>query len=323
MPDIKNFEDFYALKVAPNAGRFRQEGESNDVWKIIMYISIPLTLFSLLVIMLNGTGEYSGAFVGMLIAFTLFSIYRFTSTDNRYVNDFKETVIKEIISYLHPGLVYKPGEMITEQEYRQSGLFRWRFEYYEGDDYIEGVYKNVSFHCSEIKTSIDVTRRSDVVWGMTKGADQYGVIFKGLFFTAKVNDAFTGGTYVWIRGKEQLGTSVADEEYRMFRFPRTVHVNTGNAMFDSVYSVYSTNPAEAHAIINNEMMDCLLRFRSQLGRNVVLSVAMGKCYVAIPMKEDLFEPGDTPDDKEQVKQHFFSVLLVLSIINQLQLQRLL
>lgn len=323
MPDIKNFEDFYTAKVAPYAGRFEQEGRANDTWKIIMYISIPVTLLALLVIMLNGTGDYGGAIVGVLIAFTVFSIYRFTSTDNRYVDDFKETVIKEIINYLHPGLAYKPDEVIPEQEYRQSGLFRWRFEYYEGDDYIEGVYKDVPFHCSEIKTSIDATRRSDAVWGMARGADSYGVIFKGLFFTAKVNDAFTGGTYVWIRGKEQLGTSIADEEYRMFRFPKTVHINTGNASFDAVYTVYSTNPAEAHTIMNSEMMDCLLRFRNQVGRNVVMSVAMGKCYVAIPVKEDLFEPGDTPDDKEQVKQHFFSVLLVLSIINQLQLQRLL
>ena len=50
---------------------------------------------------------------------------------------------------------------------------------------------------------------------------------------------------------------------------------------------------------------------------------MGKCHVAIPIKDDLFEPTSFPDDKEVIKEYFFFVLLILSIINQLNLRKLL
>ena len=54
------------------------------------------------------------------------------------------------------------------------------------------------------------------------------------------------------------------------------------------------------------MQQLLLKFRSQIQRNFVFSVVMGKCYVAIPVKEDLFEPADNPDGKEEIKKYFFS-----------------
>jgi len=66
----------------------------------------------------------------------------------------------------------------------------------------------------------------------------------------------------------------------------------------------------------------LLEFRKQIKRKVVISFVMGHCYVAIPIEEDLLEPSDSLDDKEAVKKYFFTVLLILSIINQLPLDKL-
>jgi hypothetical protein len=96
----------------------------------------------------------------------------------------------------------------------------------------------------------------------------------------------------------------------------------GDESFDQYFSVCSTNPAEARTILNTEMMSRLLEFRKQIKRRVVFSVVLGKCYVAIPINEDLLEPGDTVGDKEEVKKYFFTILLILSIVNQLQLTRL-
>ncbi len=48
-----------------------------------------------------------------------------------------------------------------------------------------------------------------------------------------------------------------------------------------------------------------------------------RTYVAIPIDENLFDLATKdPGDKETVKGYFFSALLVLSIINQLQLSKL-
>lgn len=321
MNPIKNFEDFYTIKVQPYAERFKSEGKGAGNWQQISIAAAIVTAVFFIVTISTDT-EWNGSyFTTALLVLTVFSIYKYTQKDNAYINDFKKTVIKEIIDYLQPGLTYEPDGMMPQNEYRQSGLYRWRYQHFEGDDYISGIYKGVSFRCSEIKAYVVRTGRYSE-WDAVRGQDKDGNIFKGLFFAAEVNSGYTGGTYVWIRGKEQLGGSVADEAYRMLRLPQTVHIHTGNALFDEYYAVYSTSPAEAHAIMNTEMMNNLIRFRNQVQRNVVLSVVLGKCYVAIPVKEDLFEPAAMPDDKEEIKKHFFSVLLILSIINQLNLARL-
>ena len=72
------------------------------------------------------------------------------------------------------------------------------------------------------------------------------------------------------------------------------------------------------------MMECLIQFKKQLKRNIGVSIVAGKCYVAIPINEDLLEPsGFGTDDREEIKEYFFTILLMLSIINQLQLYKLL
>lgn len=310
---IKNFEDFFRIKVEPLLPEFKQADKVIRQWRIAAIVSgIILGLFI--------AASISGLVTGSILATCLtaggvaaISFYNYVTKDNEYVDKYKGTIILSVIEYLHPGLEYLPDSTVPEKEYRQSGLYRKNYDYFDGGDLIKGVYKGVAFHCSELHTKYDGGRRRN----------RSIKIFKGLFFGAPVSSKFKGGTYVWIKGREQLGVSIADEAYRLIAFPETSHFNTGNSLFDSFYAVYTTNPAEAAVILNNEMTNNLIRFRNQVQRNVVFSVVMGKCYVALPVKEDLFEPSDNPDNREEIKQYFFSVLLILSIINQLNLKRLL
>ena len=143
-----------------------------------------------------------------------------------------------------------------------------------------------------------------------------------LFFTARINAEYNGGTYVWIKDEEQFGDSIADERYRLLAFPEVIDMKMHDDIFDKYFFVCSTNPTEARKILDADMMRRLLEFRKQIKRKVVISFVMGRCYVAIPIEEDLLEPSDSLDDKEAVKKYFFTVLLILSIINQLPLDKL-
>jgi len=312
MEAIKDFEDFYRVKIEPQLPDFKAAGKIIEQWRIAAIVSGIIFIGALAGYVFDIITE--AAFSLILLSGTVLaiSVYKYFKKDNNYVDDFKHRIVQEVIDHLHAGLVYKPDELIAEKEYRQSGLFRRNYDYYEGDDFIEGIYKGVGFHCSELHTQYDsYSRRNRVI-----------TIFKGLFFAARANSGYTGGTYVWIKGEEQLGASIADEAYRLIHFPEVREIKMGHAIFDTYYTVCSTNPAEAREILNEELMNNLLRFRKQVHRKVVFSVVMGRCYVAIPIDEDIFEPADEPDDKEAIKKYFFGVLLVLSIINQLNLGRL-
>jgi hypothetical protein len=312
MQEIKNFEDFYQIKVEPLLPEFKQADKVITQWRNAAIISGVLLVF---VIAGAVTGYITSGITAIAITAAgvcVISVYNYVKKDNEYVDSYKSNIVGAVIEYLNHDLEYKPDATVPEKEYRQSGLYRKNYDYYEGGDLIKGIYKGVSFHCCELITKYDTGVPNNKVIK----------IFKGLFFASAVNSRFTGGTYIWIKGREQLGVSIADEAYRLIAFPDTKYFTTDNALFNAAYSVYTTSPAEAAAILNTEMTNSLLQFAKQIKRNLVFSVVMGKCYVAIPVAEDLFEPTENPDNKEEIKQYFFSVLLILSIINQLNLKRL-
>lgn len=276
-----------------------------------MVVFLILAITSLILTIVIDESWNGGIITILLFVLAIGSIGYYTKKEDAWESDFKEKVIRKIIAFLGPSLVYKPDDNVPEKEYRQSGLFRKKYDYYYGDDYIEGVYKDVPFHCSELRTTTLGGRRNNEI-----------NIFKGLFFAARVNADYSGGTYVWIKDDEQFGASIAEERYYLLPFPKVYDMKMGDELFDKYFSVCSTNPAEARTILNNDMMYRLLEFRKQIKRRVVFSVVMGKCYVAIPINEDLLEPTEPLADKEEVKKYFFTVLLILSIVNQLQLNRL-
>lgn len=306
MEEIKDFDSFYDIKLQPAMNILKMQKKHASKWGIAAIVAFTLIVFSF-VIEQTITGV-------ICIILTVVCIYQYTKAKDTYVDSFKETIVKEIIDYLNPGMIYKPSKYVSSKAYKASGLFRHHYDYYDGDDYLEGTYKNVSFHCSELHTRYDsagiVTYKSEPT------------IFKGLFFIASINRSFRGGTYVWQREGEQLPASVMDESYRLIPLPHVYRVKMQNDQFEKYFTVCSTNPAEARAILNPPMMEHMVKFRTQLGRKITFSFVAGKCYVAIPIKEDLFEPADEPDDREEIKNYFFSILLILSIINQLHLNKL-
>ena len=310
---IKDFETFYSLKLQALLKDLKKQGKVAGNWGIS---AITTGVLAILFFIGNISGylKTPGIIAGALALFCIVSIYMYTRKKDWYVDNFKETVIREIISYLHPGILYIPTKFISSKEYKASGLFRHRYDYYDGDDYLQGVYKNVSFHCSELHTQYDRT--------VGPMANYETTIFKGLFFVANLNVNFWGNTYIWNRGEEQAGASIAEKHYRYMPLPQVYKVKSDNAAFDKIFSIYSTNPNEAKAILNMELTDRMVKFKTQLNRDMVFSIVAGKFYAAVPFDEDLLEPSvKNPDDKEQIKQFFFTVLLILSIINQLRLDK--
>lgn len=314
MDEIKDFESFYTLKLGPLINSLKAEAGAAGNWGIIAPATAFIAVVTFAAYQVGYIEQYSGFAIFFFIVVLPASIYFYTNRKEKYTKHFKETIIKEIINYLHSGITYKPEEVITKQEYKASGLFRRNFDHYNGDGLMEGVYKNVSFRCSELHTKYN---------GIGRGHIQ--TIFRGLFFVADIHKKITAGTYIWSHGEEQTGGSIADERYRLIHTPNVYKIKLQDccAGFENTFSVYSTNTSEAGSILTTAMTARLIKFKEQIGRNIAVSFVAGRCYVAISIKEDLLEPsGFDTDDREEVKKYFFTVLLIPGIINQLQLNQL-
>jgi hypothetical protein len=93
--------------------------------------------------------------------------------------------------------------------------------------------------------------------------------------------------------------------------PKVMKADCRNGEFEKYYSVYTTDRSEAAEIVTNEFMGNLLNFKKQIDRDISVSFVAGVCYVAIPFKENLFEPdADNLADREAIKKYFFTVLLI-------------
>ncbi len=307
MDEIKDFESFYESKLQPFLADLNAQSNEASKWSTAGIASIILAIVCFIL------GELLAGF--LFIILLVVCVYKYRSIKDDLTYTFKETIIKEIIKYVSPGAEYSPSKMISSKDYKRSGLFNHVYNHYHGEDFIKGVYKGVTFYCSELETYYKSTDES---------GDSFD-IFTGLFFAAPVNSAFTKATYVWPSDDDQFPRSVADEYFHRFMpLPKIYRIKLDHPVFEKYFSVYGTSSSESRTIIDAEMMERLVRFKKQINRDIRLSFVSGICYVAIGMDEDLLEPSvSKPGDKENIKEYFFSILLILSIINQLNLNRFL
>ncbi len=302
----EEFEKFYSTRLEPSMPRLKAEVKELDSWLVVGLAAGLLGIAAFFAWMNDFATPLSGWLIFIFIAIVVFSIIKYANKKDSFTDDFKTNVINEIIHHLNPGMVYKPEKCITEREYKASGLFRQYYDDFWGEDFMMGVYKNVPFRCSEIGTAMG--RKT---------------IFSGLFFIAKINGSFTGGTYVWDKDFEQLPSSIADEEYRLMPMHNVVRFAVNNGSFKEYFSVCTTTPSQANRLMSPERLRQMLSFKQQLRGNMAFSFVAGYCYVAIGAAEDILEPSKYPDDKEEILKYYYTVFTILYIIDQLMLGELL
>jgi len=304
MERAKDFDSFYEAQLKPDIEALQQQNKKADRWGI----AIMLAAFALIPVLIYGLRDASGnagkAMVALMVALLAISAHNYARVSGSFETKFKEQIIAKIIHFIDPALVYKPDIFMSSAYFQYSGLFGGNYNIYDGNDLIEGTYKNVFFKCSEM----DVAER--------RNRGRLVSVFKGLFFAAPVNKRYSAGTYVYRKQEE--------ENLPAYYMDSIVKLDCSNGNFENYYSVFTTDATEASGIVDGEMMQRILSFTAQIKRNIRFSVVAGMCYVAIPFSQELLEPpGPYDDEKEEVKEYFFTVLLVLSIINQLKIEKLL
>jgi hypothetical protein len=309
MERIKTFDQFYDITILPWISRLRRQQMVADYSMMVIVLAglafVPLFAFSMLD---DDIGSMFKIAFACCISLLVISCWLYIKNNDAFEDGFKTKVIGQVIQFLHPGLEYKSGTCINEADYKKSSLFRNNIYDYTGDDLIKGTYKNIYFQCSELRVA-----------GATVNSTK-ALVFRGLFFAARLNISAYGNTYIWCNNNIQLPGSIADEHYRMMPLPPVSRVNCSDGKFEKFYSVFATDTQQAVELITPALMEAIMQFRTQINRDISLSFVEGVCYVAIPFDHSLFEVrSDNACSREDVKEYFFTVLLILSIINELQL----
>lgn len=302
MEEIKDFENFYSIKLKRTLSDLKFQNSDAYGWRVagLIFLMFAIMCFFL-----------SQIIVGVsLLIFVLISIYKYTKKKKLFIKSFKETVTGEIVKYLEPELIYKPNEYVSPVDYEKSGLFRKIYDNFDGSGLISGKYNEVKFYCSELETSYENPPGGNAI-----------TIFKGLFFAIPIRSYFYGEIFIWPKDEEQLTKNFMDDYYKLFSLPEVNFIKLNDSVFESFFSVYSSNPENAASFIDQKFRERLINLQATAGKEIRFSIQSGICYLSISRDDALVKPSFSNNDNiELAKEIYSSVQLVLNTIGQLNLK---
>lgn len=291
------------------------EAQRKDVFRRYI-MSAFIICIGVLCFILGGLGGSQGILIIGFVMVVLFIISLVLSSKKvgAYKADFKNKVVKKIVSTIDPEWDYEPRGRISESEYMGSTLFTKAWDRYQGDDLISGVIEKTDFRLSELHTeyktvSVDSKGRTRETWH---------TIFKGLFAHADFNKEINGRTLVLPDVAEKLFGKWGQKLQK--NNARGKLVKLENQEFEKNFVVYSDDQIEARYILTPKMMEAIVNIKKQLNKEVYISFIGSRVYVAISIGKDLFEPriarsGVRYEDIEEIFFYFNIISVIVSEMN--------
>jgi hypothetical protein len=256
-----------------------------------------------------------------IIMFSLFGggaigagIYRYLIRG--YVHEFKLRIIKRIIEFVDPALVYSPKGYVSKVQFNSSRIFQRYPDRMRGDDLVEGKIGKTDIAFSEVHAEYR-THSSYRRGGQKK---RYHTIFKGLFFKADFNKTFYGKTVVLPDTAEKMFGSLGSF-FQKLNWTRGDFIKLDDPEFERYFVVYADDQIESRYILSPSLMKRIVDFRKKTGKRIFLSFVGSEVFVAVPYKRGLFEPKvfTSITGFKSVKEYFEDLQLTLGIVEDLDL----
>lgn len=140
-------------------------------------------------------------------------------------------------------------------------------------------------------------------------------LFHGLFFEAKFSKNFISRTFIL--------PNTFKSKVTVLNNWRGEKVDLEDPDFKHIFNVYSDNQIEARYILSTNLMSRLVQFNQKAERKVYLSFVDGFVYIAIPYRQNLFEPQllRKMTSFSPLKEYFLDLQLMIGIVDDLNLNR--
>jgi len=245
-----------------------------------------------------------------LVLIVLFSL-KLSRIRKTIKKEYKQRIIRSMISFIDPHLNYKPEGRISESTFNGSKIFLKDPDRYNGDDLVEGMIGKTDVEFSELHAEYYTTN--------DKGNKQYHTIFRGIFFIADFHKNFIGETIVLPDTAEKLFGKLGTMFQKM-NVVRPKLVKLENPEFEKAFAVYGTDQIEARYILTPSMMERIMDFKNKSGK-IHLSFLHSKVYIAIQVNKNLFEPPFLKSmlDFRVIEEYFSYLRLSVNIVEDLDL----
>ncbi len=307
MPPVSDFTAFYEKELKELLLPLEEQRKKIKKWGVYGFILLGLAIVSFII---GTTTQLPAAIIIAIVVFVaaIIVLILFANRMKKFTGIFKTQIVSRIIAFINPSLRYSPERFIAEADYKKSGLYLKSPDRYKGDDYVEGLHDKTFFCFSELHTEEKVSSGKNTRWE---------TIFKGMFIIADFNKNFSGRTYVWSENKPQLNflsklfTPIASGLEK---------VKLESPDFEKRFIVYSNDQVEARYILTPSFMERLVRLQQMTSADASISFVHTNIHIAIPMKNELFEPSVfRMNDFSRLEQFRSTIQIVYEIIDELKL----
>jgi hypothetical protein len=256
------------------------------------------------------------SFIAPVAAFLAFKYHFFDATISQ---QYKDKVVKEMISFIDPLLQYEPEKFIEYNEFFESELFPLKPDIYLGDDKISGTIDGVPLSISEVFCQF--TPCTPKQWWHI-GKEQV-TIFHGIFLIAEYSKKFEGKIFIF-PDKLQRKMGYTGMLVQKNNLIRGKYIKPRNEKFRDLFSVYAENEYEGEKLLTDVLMEKLLELRRITKSTIYCTLKENKIFVGIDLRREVFEVNTT---KSLLQPHFLEnfyneVLSVFTIVDILKLEEL-
>ena len=244
--------------------------------RIILFI----ILFSICVIIffINFTAFIFALFISILIS----ALVPFS--DN-YAKQYKDTVIKKLVSFYDPNLSFSQNGKISRSTYNQAEVEI--YDYFYSNDLISGKIDNqISFEAGDVRTE-DETTDSD-------GHTSKTVVFSGLFSAAQLNTDIKNT--IRIRSDKGFLGKLLPANKQL--------IQLDSQEFEKLFDVYSTDKILAMRILTSDILDYMINFKKENKIKYELTLKNSSLYIRIHCK-DMFEAPFRKDSLDFNTLHMY------------------
>ena len=98
MEQIKNFDDFYEVKLQPFLASLKEQDNKSYYWGIFAVATVLLIVPVLAFGLSEETDGYGSLMILFTVVLAVVSVYKHTNAKENYESNYKEQVIRQIIN---------------------------------------------------------------------------------------------------------------------------------------------------------------------------------------------------------------------------------
>jgi hypothetical protein len=319
---MESLEALYQSALKPDL--FKLEGQRKTAKKKLVITIVVIAVFNLGCLYLIAKMGLRLGFMWIPLFLSLLPMLAwYAKYFKGYQDQFKASIIAKIVNAIDSALTYDQNGMVPKAEFIASHLFAESPDDYSGDDLISGMVGQTAIQCSEIWVNkVEIVRVStgSTGSGSRRTRKKYHPVFNGLFFVADFNKSFNGITLV-LPDKAQKLLGGLGQALQKLNVQNGELIKLEDPEFEKRFVVYGQDQVEARYILSTSLMQRIVAFQKRAQKDIRLSFANNKLYLAIAFDGELFEPGLMGSllDFSQVQAYHDDLKLATDIVTELNL----